>query len=388
MSIFSSYKKIFLLGFIVAILIAIPFSVYIAQKRQGIKSKATASTTLSLDPATPTVKVGDTLTLNVMLDPGIGPSANQVSFVKLSISFNAEKFTAESLKPNMDSQNALTSVLEDVALTSGKASISLSIGADPTKVVTTKTKIAILKLKALSPTESNNPSSIIFDSSPNTQVLSIATSDQTSENVLSTSNPATVTISGTASITPIPTSVAGSPARPSTLTPITTPSPSSGGFTGTMPVGLTPVCSSLSTDNLIIGTAPYSLTFTASGSDPDGTISKISFNFGDGPVQVLTSGGGIGTSSVSGQLAHTFTTPGTYTVYSILTDNNDNLNPTTESCTKTITINPVGFAGENGEAIPPPVIALPPTGPSENIFGIGAIGVILTIIGGALFIFL
>jgi len=387
MSIFSSYKKIFLSGFIVAILIAIPFSVYIAQKRQGLKSKAAASTTLSFDPASPSTKVDTTLSLDIVLDPGTGPTANQVSFVKLSISFDPSKFTtvSDSLTPNPASPNTLTSILEDPAYDSGKATISLSIGADPTKVVTAKTKIAILKLKAITPTN-GTPTNVVFDSA--TQVLSIGASDKTSENVLSTRSPSAVTISGAVSATPIPTSAAPSPAGPSALTPTIKPSLPSEGFTGAVIVGLAPICSSLSIDNLTAGTAPYSLTFTAVGSDPDGTISKISFNFGDGPVQVLTSGGGIGTSSVSGQLVHTFTTPGAYTVYSILTDNNDNLSPITESCTKTITINPVGFAGRDGELIPPPVITLPPTGPSENIFGFGAIGVILTIIGGALFIFL
>lgn len=393
MSIFSSYKKIFLLGFIVVILIAIPFSVYVAQKRQGIKSKAAASTTLSFDPASPTIKVGDILILNVMLDPGTGPSANQVSFVKLSISFDPSKFSADSLKPNTDSPNTLTSVLEDPILTPSKATISLSIGADPTKVVTTKTKIAILQLKALSATDTNNPkTSVTFDPAPNTQVLSIASSDQTSENVLSTTNPAVVTIAS-AAITPTPTTApsTGSASTPSVATPPPSPSGSAGGgFTGGGSIGASPVCSSLSLDNLTTGTAPYSLTFTAVGSDTDGTISKVSFNFGDGPVQALTIGGGIGTSAVSSQLVHIYNTPGVYTAYAILTDNKDNLSSQVANCTKIITINSTSLAGGAIPTIIPKGSkgGLPPTGPSANILGIGAIGAIFTIIGGALLIFL
>ena len=227
MSIFSSYKKIFLLGFIIVILIAIPLSVYIAQQRQRTVSKAAKSTVLSFEPLEPTVKVGETLVLNVMLDPGSGSTANQVSFVKLSISFNPEKFTtvADSLKPNTAPPNTLTSVLEDPVYESGNASISLSIGADPTRVVTAKTKIAILKLKALSATDTNDPkTSVVFDPAPNTQVLSIASSDQTSENVLSSTLPANVTINPASSTSPTPT---GAPSSPS-LTP--SPSPISGGF--------------------------------------------------------------------------------------------------------------------------------------------------------------
>lgn len=280
MSIFSSYKKIFLLGFIVAILIAIPFSVYIAQKRQGIRSKAAASTTLSFYPASSTIKVGDTLILNVALDPGTGPTANQVSFVKLSINYDPTKFarTSESdeiLAPNTDPTNTLTSVLENPVYTSGSAYISLSIGADPTRIVTTKTQIAILKLKALSVTDSNNPTSITFDKT--TQVLSIASSDQTSENVLSTTTPATITIN---------------PALPNlTPTPTITLTPPPGGILPPTPIGL-------------------------------GTISAA-------------------------------------------------LTPTP------VVIQPLQTQ-----------IPLPPTGPGEKILGIGVIGIILTIIGGTLFILL
>ena len=384
MSILSSYKKIFLLGFVIVILIAIPFSVYIAQKRQGIKSKAAAATILSFDPASPAIKVDDTLALNIVLDPVASAGANQVSFVKLSISFDPSKFTtvSDSLAPNPSPPNTLTSILEDPVYQSGKATISLSIGADPTRVVTAKTKIAVLKLKAIAPT-SGTPTTISFDST--TQVLSIASSDQTSENVLSTSNPSSVTITGAASTTPTSTPDATplSPQVPAPTSTTTVLSPlSGGGFTGggVESIGLAPVCSSLSADNLTIGTAPYSLTFTATGSDSDGTISKVSFNFGDGPVQVLTLGEGIGTSSVSSQLVHTFTIAGTYNVYAILTDDSINLSAQNAACSQIVTINSAVAGG--GPTI------LPPVGPGENILGIGLIGAILTIIGGALFILL
>ena len=297
MSIFSSYKKIFLLGFIVAILIAIPFSVYIAQKRQQIKSKAAASTTLSFNPSSPTITANQTLSLDVVLDPGSGATANQVSFVKLVISFDPSKFTtvSDSLALNPNSPNTLTSVLEDSVYTSGTASISLSIGADPTKVLTTKAKIAVLKLKALSQTESNNPSSITFDKT--TQVLSIAASDQTSENVLSTTTPAIVTIAS-ASTSTTPTST--NSFAPATSTP--TPTPLAASFPQSSPL------SQGGTTNLSTGSAVF--------------------------------------------------------------------NPT-----------PV-FETEPSPIVLLPQESLPPVGPGEKILVIGAIGAILTLIGGALFILL
>jgi hypothetical protein len=304
MSIFSSYKKIFLLGFIIVILIAIPFSVYIAQQRQRTTTQAAKSTVLSFEPAGPTVKVSETLTFNVVLDPGTGSTANQVSFVKLSISFDPEKFTtvADSLKPNPASPNTLTSVLEDAVYTSGKATISLSIGADPTKVVTTKTKIAILQLKALSATNADNPkTSVVFDSVPSTQVLSIASSDQTSENVLSTTTPATVTIN---------------PASTSTSTSTSSPTP----------------------------------TVTAAPANAASTPTPMSVNF---PSSPLSQGE---TTSLSTGSAVFFPAP--------------------------------VFETEPTPIVLLPQEPLPPTGPGENILGIGILGVIFTIIGGALFLLL
>lgn len=291
MSVFSSYKKIFLLGFIAMVLVAIPFSVYVAQKRQQITSKAAASTVLSFEPASTTIKVGDILTLNIMLDPGIGTSANQVSFVKLSLSFDREKFTTAgaSLVPNPDFSNTLTTILEDPVFESGKASISLSIGADPTRAVTTKTKIAILQLKAASTTAPASPN-VTFDPAPNTQVLSIASLDQTSENVLSTTVPAKVTIiSELLTSTPTPTPTPNPLAAP--LIPTSTPLP--GNIQPPMP-------------SPIVFITPTPMIFP--------------------------------------------------------------LTPTT--------------------AILPPETILPPTGPGGKILGIGIIGVIFTLVGGALLILL
>lgn len=291
MSIFSSYKKIFLLGFILVILIAIPFSVYIAQQRQNISSKAATSTDLSFEPASSTVKVGDIVTLDVVLNPGAKAPSNLISFVKLSISFSASKFTAISLEPNKDGANTLINPIDEAQLGSGKATISLSIGADPANAVKTKTKIAILKLKAVDQDNRVTPTvpNVRFDPDPDTQVLSVESTDGTSENVLSTTNPATIVITGNA-VTPTPTI---SPTPTATATPTGSPTP-------------TPTVT-------------------------PGNVQQ--------PVQNPI----------------TFVTP----------------TPVTVQPTPTTTVLP-------------PEIVLPPTGPGEKILGIGAFGIILTIIGGAL----
>src|SRR3989344_4716228 len=216
MSFFSSYKKIFMLGFIMVILVTIPFSVYIAQKRQNISSKA--------------------------------------------IKFDKTKFTASSL-----TENIMEKIDEpQYDNTAGKASISLSIGADPANAIKTKTKIAILKLKATAETTPANPN-ITFDFA-NSQVLSIDNSSQTSDNVLLSSTiPATVTITSATS-TNAPTSTPTSTPTPTSTLPNAKPGGSSGssGIPSSSP--LAPVCSSLDINGLAAGTAPYSLTFTAAGN--------------------------------------------------------------------------------------------------------------------------
>lgn len=397
MSVFSSYKKIFLLGFIIVILVAIPFSVYLAQKRQNISSKATASTTLSFEPSSKTVSVGDTLTLNIFLDPGKGTPPNQVSYAKLSINFDASKFTTipktdteESLMPNATG-NTMTTIVDDPKYESGKATMSLSIGADPTKAIVTRTKIATLQLQATAVTTPTEPNITFDTASNNTQVLSIASSDQTSENVLlSTTIPATVTVvaaTATTTTSPIPTATTSTspiPTATTTAAPIPTTT-----VAASPAINNPPICSSLNIDRLATGSAPYSLTFTAIGNDSDGTISKASFNFGDGPVQILTSGGGIGTNSVSSQISHTYNNAGIYTAYAILTDNSGNLSAQQTSCTKTITVNsaPIQASQPSPTTIaqqPIPQPTLPPTGDGKIMFGLGALGAILTIIGGVL----
>lgn len=390
MSIFSSYKKIFLLGFIIVILLAIPLSVYVAQERQQTKSKAAASTILSFEPASPTVKVGEKLVLSIMLNPGTGTDANQVSFVKLSISFDASKFTtiSGSLKANPEPSNALTTEVDAPKYESGKATLSLSIGANPEKAITTKTKIAIFELIATNTTAPTIPN-ITFDPAPETQVLSIDNNSQTSDNVLSSATHATATVTS-AAITAATTGVTPTSSPNLTTTPTR---PSSSASTSTIPrtgglpsssfpssSSLTaPICSSLEVNGPANGIAPYPLTFTVTGNDSDGSINKISFNFGDS-VEDLTAGGGIGTASVSSQILHTYRTPGIYYAYTILTDNDNNLSAQQDVCTKTITIN-------SSDSIQPTIIvnqSLPPTGNGEILFGLGALGIIFTIIGGAL----
>ena len=373
---FFSGKKLLLVGFVIVLLVAIPLTVYLVQKQQQTKSSAAPSTNLTFSPAAPaSIKVGDTVKLDVSMDPG----TNQISFVKLIISYDATKLQAQSgdLVPNTDAFPG--GVLEGPTYESGKVSVTLSVGADPAKVIKTLTKVATITFKALAATDT--PTNVTFGS--DTQTLSIASSDQASENVLLSKGQAAITIAQAAGPTPTPTVT-------------TTPGP------GTPSSNKTPVCTSLEIDRAATGVAPYAVTFTAKGTDSDGTISKVTFNFGDGKSENVTQSGGIGTASVSAQISHTYQNAGTFSASAVLTDNNNAVSTDT-TCTKTITVT-AGSASSSGgassgtgtgigsslgtSATAAPTVAPPktPPGPGNKFVGLGIAGGVLSAIGVLLFL--
>lgn len=389
MSFLSSAKKIFLIGFVFIILLVIPFTVYILQQQQQTKSKASPATTLEFVPPTISTNVGKTFSVDILLTP----NDNQVSFAKFEITYDGNKLqptkelsTDEFEGFKLTNQNSLTnqgftSILDGPNFTAGKITVAVSVGADPTKIIKSATKVARITFLVLPGSEGSTK--IEFAKRPATQVLSVATNlDQSlvdSGNVLSSEPaPLNVTIASGASSTPPVSSISPTPTGSSS-----------------QPTNKAPVCTALGLDRASTGNAPYSITFTASGNDSDGTISKVTFNFGDSPVQDVTQGGGIGTNSVSVQKSHTYNNAGVYTTAATLTDNAGGVS-STGTCSQTITVNPpVGGSGISSPsgtiaqitATPTPIVTqpLPPTGPGSKIIKIGGVAAILSIIGGLLF---
>jgi hypothetical protein len=238
-----------------------------------------------------------------------------------------------------------------------------------------------------------------------TQVLSIGANDQASENVLSNTSPATIEIGAGAAVSgtpePIPTgsptpsvevpttapTATGTPA-PTTETPSATPSPTGTGGGGGGSTGTAPVCNSLTLDRESSGNAPFSITFTANGADSDDTVSKATFNFGDGQVSDVTAGGGIGTNSVNVQISHTYDNAGTYQASALLTDATSNVSDS-GACQQTITVTASGSATAapatptiaNGTATP----TMAPTGPLGLTFGLGIAALFMIVAGGLIF---
>lgn len=364
-------KNILILGFIIILLIAIPVTVYILQQRQQTETQAVASTTLCFTKTTdnicltdtnkPSLKVGDTITLNVLMKPG----TNNVIASTLNIGFDQTKIATDG-SGLVRSRDAFPSLIEGPIYTDGNISITMSVGIDLTMVVKTDIKIASVTFKALSPTDSQG-TQVNFTNQTN--VTSTVSDPET--NVLSTSTPAFLLITAAGAT---PTVTAAPTVPPGPTTPNTPP-----------------VCSSLNIDRTASGSAPFSVTFTAVGNDSDGIIKKATFNFGDGPVEDETVGGGIGTNSVSVQKAHTYTNSGTFTARAVLTDDKNAIS-SSDNCTQVITVEPaptqpIGGPNEITPTVPPtaiPTMAQP--GPGETMVGIGIGAVVLTILGGLLFL--
>jgi hypothetical protein len=388
-------KKLFFIGFFVILLVGIPLSVYLLQQQQEVRSRAEKSTNIAFSPdstsAAPIQKgIGDSIPLDVTVDPG----KNLVDHVKLIIQYDPEILATASANAFKANAVAFPSTLEGPVYSPGKIAVSLAVGSDPTKAIQQKVTAATITFKALKNTPVGTPTLVTFTTE--TQVLSIGSNDQASENVLSSATPATIVIGGATTVTPTapegtvmptipastpqPTSVSTTVAPTSVVTAVPTTPISDTGTPSTPPV-----CNSLTVDRETTGNSPLSITFGANGSDTDGTISKVTFNFGDSQVSDVTDSGGIGTASVNVQASHTYNNAGTYQASVVLTDSSNGVSATSDTCKQTITVTSSGSGGGGGTVNASPT--MPATGSTQVAMGIG-IGTLILVLGGGLLFFM
>src|SRR3990167_5083871 len=201
MSIFTP-KKLILFGLAVILLIAIPLTVYLVGKQQELKSRSAPSTTLSFKPSSATTAVGQDVTFDIM----ISPNSNFVSFVHLVISYDPTKLEKSgsglsidtNVFPGFDKSKPPTPTFDST----GKITVDLAVGGNPSAFIQqNNTKVGTLTLKAIASTEGAT-TPITFDSK--TQVLT-GQGDQFNTNVLSSTTPASVTITEAGTLTPTPT---------------------------------------------------------------------------------------------------------------------------------------------------------------------------------------
>ncbi len=368
-------NKYFLLGNLAFLLLAIPVVLFIVKNQTSTRGSAAPTTTLSfISPSLTVDQCDQAKTSRLVLNPG----ENIVSTVQLALKWDKTKFDI-NFAPNT---TAFPQTLKGPEQTSTGMTITLNIGADVTKAISTTTDVGIITLKPIAPT---NGTVITLDiDTDGTKVYSLAQQDGITENVFNAagSSPlqvsitpktcgdsATTTTSPTPTVTVAPT-VTVTPTTAVTLTPTPTTAASN----------QSPVCLNLSA-SVSSGSAPLSVTFTATGRDTNGTISKATFNFGNGAQQDVISG--LGTASVSAQLNYTYNSGGNFASTVVFTDNNGAVSAT---CTQQIAVTGA-FATLPPTATPTlaPIVTDPPT-PTPTIADSGSLTTTVGIIGGVILI--
>lgn len=367
-------KKLLLFGTLVLLLVAIPLTVYVSQQQQQTQSNAQKSTRLCFSATAGSTacatgpiskKAGEAFDLDVILDPG----TNQVSTVRLNITYDPTRIatTGAAITPNAQAVSPLINpTYANGSLIARYGIVLSSVGVDVSKTISATTKIATVHFKALDTAPAGN-AVINFGT---TLVLSSNPQDGQDEDVLSSADQLTITVSGASA--------------PATAT------------------AKAPVCTTLNVDRAITGAAPYSLTFTVNGTDEDGTINSVTYDFGDGPVQTISTGGGLGTKTVSLSTAHTYNNAGTFKASVILTDNTNAVSVASATCAQTITVTPKslsptapgGTGSENATPttaiatpttqVPTPFVTIAPPGPSVGVLGVGIVGAVVAVFGGLL----
>lgn len=182
------------MGLFALVAISIPLTLSLLRTNQESRSRATASTTLSFTPESSAsnpiqTNTGDTVSLNMMVDPG----SNLVTFIKYQVSYDPTKLVPVDADPFTVNTTSFPTKVEGPILGNGQISQSISVGSDPTKAIQKLTKVGTLNFKAIAST-SGEPTIVSFTSV--TQALSAGAGDQAAENVISTTIPANIQITG------------------------------------------------------------------------------------------------------------------------------------------------------------------------------------------------
>ncbi|HEX7042393.1 MAG TPA: cohesin domain-containing protein [Patescibacteria group bacterium] len=368
-------KKLILLGLGLTLLVGLPLAIFVLQNQTQTKSGAAASTKFTFTVPSSPVPVGQKFDVPIVVNP---EGVNQVSFVKITFTYDGTKLDKGSTSPVTIDTTKYT-VLEQPSVSCNDAnlcqvSFTISVGSNQNAVIKSATTVATMNFAAKADTDPGSPTHLTFVSGQN-QALSTAQTDQAAENVFQAGVDGLVTIGADAGSggQDSPTPTGGTGGNTPTDTPV--PTDAGGGGTGgtsgggTTDNGITATCSSFTADTSS-GAAPLDVTFTVVGNSTNDSIAKITINYGDGLVDTIASGSGVGTGDVNGQVSHSYSNNGTFTASATLTTTAGNTsNPAT--CQKTITVG----SGTTGN--------LPPTGPGETLLFLGAAGAVLTVIGVA-----
>lgn len=369
-------NKYFLLGNLAFLLIVIPIVLFFVKNQTSTRGSAAPTTTLSfIDPTVTTDQCDNTKTARLVLNPG----QNVVNRIQLALKWDKTKFDVV-FTPN---KTAFSDIAKDAVSTPDGMTITLAIGADVTKAISTTTDVGTVLIKPIAPTTKVD----LEVDSVNTKIFSLSGQDGAAENVYNpggsqplqiaiiakacTDVGVTPTVTGTVPVTtnsPSPT-VATAPAVSPTVVATAKPT--------TAVANQSPTCINL-VSSTSSGSAPLSVTLTSTGKDTDGTVAKATFNFGDGNQQDVTTG--LGTASVSAQLAHTYNSGGNFSATTVFTDNSGAVSAT---CTQVIAV--TGAVATMPPTATPTLAGIAPTNTptaTPTISNPGGVSITFGLIGG------
>ncbi len=200
-------KKIFLYVVVGLLLIAIPATIFILGRQRDTRARAAPATTLSLLPATQTVKVGDDkVKVTVQMDPG----ANQVVTATIYLVYDTTKLTATGATNGANAPR----ILNSGKFENGTASISVG-AASNAQPIASPGPVAVFTFTAKAGTTAISPATIQFAS--NTFVGGL---NEPTANVLVGTTGAKITINDTNAAA---ASLDVGPTATPTATPIATP---------------------------------------------------------------------------------------------------------------------------------------------------------------------
>jgi hypothetical protein len=196
-------KKIFLIITGILLLISVPVIVFFFSQQQELRSKAAPATTLSIQPSSPSVPVGETVICKVL----INTNGNNVASAKISLTFDQTKFEAQSITNG----TLAPRILNQGTIGVGTATITIA-AESTTKPITGQGEISTLRLKAIG--GGAEPTQVKF--AADTFVAGLG---ENTVNVLVSNQPASITITGGSQLASNEASQSTTP----TSTPIITP---------------------------------------------------------------------------------------------------------------------------------------------------------------------
>ena len=148
-------KKILLIVAALLLLIAIPVTIFLVKQNQDVRQRATAATSIYIDPSEITKNVDETFTADVKMDTSI----NYVAAARIDISVNPLYLEIISIQPG----NLLPEVQSNPSINNGNVTVIFSVSHTPGQPTNGAHGIgtaATLRLRALTPTQQGTPTEI------------------------------------------------------------------------------------------------------------------------------------------------------------------------------------------------------------------------------------